>query len=234
MQPNHPRLSLLGLPRELREEIYDCMLEAEQEEYLEIFGCRNNQIEHCLLLDKARPPRLGRVCRTTRHEYLPYYFKKMTFRVYFGVGAQGQTIPPCAVTDEATRLWKKSLRGSGLRFRRVQFRFVDATGNPIGASVNVVYHALRRAYTVSLELDDGWDVGRTEEMKNGFHDWHVTIGSRQMYDMLREESIDAVEEVLDWKLVNRLIRGSLPKSATYGIHDEVRPWSELASLKAKA
>jgi hypothetical protein len=131
--------TLLGLPREIRDEMYSYVVEGEQEQQREYVGKHSNSSKSqlCTPLFKVRPPSLIRVCKTTRAEYLPFYFRETCFRLYVDVGKpvmpewifssrtrENSSLYEERVSiDNPTKNWLNSINVSDdAIFRNVQFR----------------------------------------------------------------------------------------------------------------
>ena len=240
-------LKLLGLPREIRNEVYSYVLESEQENQQEYVGKHRNasKSQFCTPLFKIRPPALIRVCRTTRAEYLTLYFHQTCFRIHANVGN-----PPTpgwdyiawrlerVSIDKAMDNWLNSL--SPLEhaiFRNVQFR-LSFNGAPLGASFNLVYNAQAEKYRCEFVMDDGWD-GVYEIQRNRRIRGELCKRPEHAWRAFRKTCETRKEEFLDWEFILHLIwrLGSTLSSCKVDSIDEdvlnrvvLRNWSAGAGL----
>jgi hypothetical protein len=211
--PDTHEPTLLGLPTEIREIIYANVFETEQEDKQEYIG--NNRIsphnEVCMSLSKIRPPSLGRVCKTLREEYLPYYFKATCFRVYVNMDINDHPFNPAhkwpnyqtdlVSLDRPAKAWLDSLQPlHDLRFRNVQFRLVRAGCIPLSANFNIAYNAKARQYECEFGLDKAWAGWYGVFGRGGTSQWEsARIMPQHIWMILRAASETAKDEFLDWE-----------------------------------
>lgn len=188
--------------------IYAYTIELQPKDQFEYVGncSRILRTDLCLPLHKVRPPSLGRVCTTTRNEYLPYNFTSTCLRVYINVEVvcpffSGIPNAACTYLDPATREMFDSISDwNGFRFRNVEYRFVNNEGEPVGASFSFAYAPRKRTYEIDLKIDDGWYVAGTLRDPGGLgHE--VTRFSTQILNYYFESSTD---KGLDWPTSVRL------------------------------
>ena len=199
-----PRTEFLTLPAEIRENVYSYTAESEQEHHLEYSRDSNTHISTnmCLPLRKIRPPALIRVCKTTRQEYLPYYFKTMYFRINVDIQS---SFSHDSIVDASAKSWLNSLLQSQndlFRFRHVEFRLVDHYNPWIGACLIIRFAGHRRKYEVDFKLDQGWDIARAitrTSLKN-----HVICCTKQVLKRLKQACELSKDEVLDLETVGRM------------------------------
>ena len=221
------RLTLLGLPYEVRENIYSFLIYTEQENDLEYVGKYFDNApdgELCTPVDNIRPPSLVRVCRTLRQEYLPYYFRETIFRVYVDISANIRLPGHPALTEwcglidliivergystlkGSTRHWIDSLKGAQeTPLRNIQFRLLYNDDRRLGANFNVRFDARSQRYQCSFTIDNGWHVDRRIE-------WSPrrtsAIGMPQLvWDLLKCYNQECSGEILDWYCVQFLMLG---------------------------
>ena len=197
---------LLGIPLELREYIYASVADSEQSNDLEIFGSGDGHTEYCLPIETLQPPTLVRVCQTLRNEYLRYYFANRVFRVSTRVESiPSNGLPPFqhAYRGPAAKQWLDRLDDRNeVRFRKLQYRFVDSAESPIGASLNVVYKPGAKTFEIDFRIDSGWDVSETISLLG--HAPNIRRGNSLFLRRLSEIGAKGNVDGLSWSDVQAL------------------------------
>ena len=195
----------------MRNEIYGWVVAIEQDNHLELAGTDDDFTQFCLPLRKIRPPALARVCRTTRYEFLPVYFKQRCFRLYTYINAfrvfqhRGRQQRYLVRFEEQAEKWLDSLENIGeVSFRNLQFRILDLRGRPLGGSLNIRFLPKRNVYEAEFSKDDGWperqfyNQGSRRRMPECMH---------RFMETLKGICVASEDEVMTWATVKKLRDG---------------------------
>lgn len=175
--PN-PKLTLLGFPLEVRENIFKQLHEVEHGDEL---VCTGEDADLALPLHAVRPLSIMRVSQSLRREYLEWYFRETSFQLPVSLSHWGNLpvwrpdhdfqglmwIIGSEVEEECKQkmewqaeCWLSFLaQRSECNIRKVQYRFMYFGLNTyLGAALTLEILPLAEKSRIMFRVDDGWQV----------------------------------------------------------------------------
>lgn len=217
--------TLTGLPIDVREKIYNHVVEDEQLTQRRLTDPDVHGTQTALPWAHIRPPALIRVNRLLRTEYLPYFFLHTHFQIDARTSIRDinaavensishiqrnvhHNFDPATLrpqpTDEPAGHWLESLRGLDLKIRHLQFRPLMVGGEPLGDILDIEYFPRVKVYRMRHRVDEGWGdpapltVADGMSLSDSFSGGRNHVGPFHSRGMLQASQVGrGGEEVLD-------------------------------------